>query len=107
MITDNFNKFLPNGTAPPSGDSKPTVKAKPKQVLYRVNEIVQPNGQYPISASSWWAGVRSGYYPQPIKLGPRITVWRAEDLEQLAKHGVQEGNFRSMYSSDTGEKDHD
>lgn len=37
----------------------------------------------PISKSSWWAGVKSGFYPKPIKLGPRITVWRVEDIRAL------------------------
>ncbi|MDD2318595.1 MAG: AlpA family phage regulatory protein [Geobacteraceae bacterium] len=34
----------------------------------------------PVSKSTWWAGVKSGFFPQPLKLGPRLTVWRAEDL---------------------------
>lgn len=35
----------------------------------------------PVSASTWWAGVRSGRFPQPVRtLGTRITAWRAEDL---------------------------
>ena len=40
----------------------------------------------PISASSWWEGVRSGKYPAPIKLGPRTTCWRASDVLQLINH---------------------
>ena len=35
---------------------------------------------FPISISSWWEGCRSWLYPKPIKLGPRTTVWRAEDI---------------------------
>ena len=38
---------------------------------------------YPVSRSSWWAGVKSGRYPQPVKLGPRITAWRIEDIRAL------------------------
>ena len=35
----------------------------------------------PVSKSTWWAGVRSGRYPQPTRaLGQRITAWRAEDI---------------------------
>lgn len=34
----------------------------------------------PISKSTWWAGVKSGHYPPPVKLGPRITAWRVEDI---------------------------
>jgi len=37
----------------------------------------------PVSASSWWAGVKAGRYPKPIKLGPRTTAWKAEDIRAL------------------------
>lgn len=38
----------------------------------------------PVSSSTWWAGVRSGRYPQPTRaLGERITAWRAEDIRAL------------------------
>jgi hypothetical protein len=37
----------------------------------------------PVSRSNWWAGVKSGRYPKPIKLGPRITVWKASDIQSL------------------------
>lgn len=35
---------------------------------------------FPVSKSTWWAGVKSGRYPKPTKLGPRITAWRVEDI---------------------------
>ena len=38
---------------------------------------------FPISKSSWWEGCRTGRYPKPIKLGPRTTVWRAEDIAAM------------------------
>lgn len=41
----------------------------------------------PIGKSSWWAGVKSGRYPKPIKIGPRTTVWRAEDIRALINGG--------------------
>jgi prophage regulatory protein len=37
----------------------------------------------PVSKSTWWAGVKSGRYPKPVKLGERITAWRAEDIRTL------------------------
>lgn len=41
----------------------------------------------PVSKSTWWAGVKSGRFPQPTKvLGPRITVWRVEDIRALIDH---------------------
>lgn len=36
-----------------------------------------------IGKSTWWKGVKDGRFPQPIKLGPRITAWRVEDIIQL------------------------
>ena len=41
-------------------------------------------GILPISASSWWAKTRSGEYPQPVKLGPKTTVWSTSDVLAVA-----------------------
>ena len=43
----------------------------------------------PVSRSTWWAGVKSGRYPRPVKLGPRITAWRVEDIRRLI-HDLQQ-----------------
>jgi len=41
----------------------------------------------PVSRSTWWAGVKEGRYPQPIRtLGLRITAWRVEDIRTLITH---------------------
>ncbi len=37
----------------------------------------------PIGKSSWWSGVKSGKFPQPIKLGSRTTCWRESDIDAL------------------------
>lgn len=37
----------------------------------------------PVSKSSWWAGVKSGRYPQGVRLGPRTTAWRVESIRAL------------------------
>jgi prophage regulatory protein len=38
----------------------------------------------PVSKSSWWAGVKTRRYPQPVRtLGVRITAWRAEAIMAL------------------------
>ncbi|MDP6854133.1 MAG: AlpA family phage regulatory protein [Arenicellales bacterium] len=39
----------------------------------------------PVSKSTWWAGVASGKFPKPVKLGPATTAWRAEDIQALIK----------------------
>jgi prophage regulatory protein len=37
----------------------------------------------PVSKSSWWAGIKSGIYPKPVKLGAKTTAWKVEDIKQL------------------------
>lgn len=37
----------------------------------------------PVGKTTWWNGVRSGRFPQPIKLGPRTTAWRVKDIRTL------------------------
>jgi prophage regulatory protein len=49
----------------------------------RLSSIVGPGKPIPVSKSTWWEGVKSGRFPKPIKLGPRITAWRIEDIRQL------------------------
>lgn len=38
---------------------------------------------FPVCRSAWWAGVKSGRFPKPVKLGPRVTAWRVEDIRAL------------------------
>ena len=47
----------------------------------------------PVSKSTWWTWVKDGKAPKPIKLGPKITAWKAEDINQ----------FLDGFSSDTTE----
>ena len=42
----------------------------------------------PIGKSSWWAGVKSGRYPKPVKLGLRTTAWRVEDIRRFIEHCI-------------------
>ena len=42
----------------------------------------------PVSRSTWWVGVRSGRFPKPVKLGPRITAWRVEDIRALIERSA-------------------
>ena len=37
----------------------------------------------PIGKTAWWAGVKSGRYPKPVKLGPRTTAWKVSDIRAL------------------------
>ena len=64
------------------------VKAsRPLFGLLRLSAILAPLGPIPVSKSTWWAGVKTGRYPKPIKLGPRTTAWKAEDIQALIEAG--------------------
>ena len=64
----------------------------PVKQLLRLQQVL---ARVPISKSSWWEGCREGRFPQPIKLGPRTTVWRAEEIDafidRLGSQGVDNG----------------
>lgn len=37
----------------------------------------------PVSKSTWWNGIKEGRFPPSVKLGPRTTAWRVEDIRAL------------------------
>jgi predicted DNA-binding transcriptional regulator AlpA len=44
----------------------------------------------PVGKSTWWAGVKSGRYPQPVRtLGKRITAWPVESIRQLIEDAAR------------------
>lgn len=38
---------------------------------------------FPVSASTWWEGIRQGIYPSGRKLSCRTTGWRKSDIYDL------------------------
>ncbi len=52
----------------------------PETGFLRLNQILNI---IPVGKSTWWAGVKSGKYPKPVKLGIRTTAWKVEDIKQL------------------------
>ena len=67
--------------------SQKQVESSVKRLL-RLKEVL---ARLSISRSSFLEGCRTGRFPQPIKIGPRTTVWKAEDIdafiENLGKQG--------------------
>lgn len=49
----------------------------PHTGFLRLDQVLQ---LIPISQSSWYSGIKNGRFPQPVKLGPRTTAYRAEDI---------------------------
>lgn len=52
----------------------------PATGFLRIRQVLQ---FIPVSRSTWWAGVASGRFPKPCKLGPRTTAWTVESIREL------------------------
>jgi len=63
-----------------------------KQIIGNRNASPPLEPIFPISASSWWAGVAEGRFPKPVKLGPNTTAWRREDIQDLLDHLAAEAD---------------
>lgn len=48
--------------------------------LWRLPKVLQ---FFPISKSSWWAGVASGKYPAGVMISKRCRAWHAADIIKL------------------------
>ena len=65
-----------------------TMTTVPTVGFLRLPQILQ---LVPISKSAWWEGCKTGRFPNPVKLGPRTTAWKAEDIAELvARLGEKE-----------------
>lgn len=77
METVQMEPIIPKYTLPQTGFVRlPSIIGNPK-----ADPPIPPI--IPVSKSTWWVGVKSGRYPKPVKLGPRITAWRVEDIREL------------------------
>ena len=57
-----------------------TVTAAPSDSFIKLPQVL---ARYPVSRSSFLAGVKSGIYPKSVKLGPRSVAWRLSDIDKL------------------------
>ena len=61
-------------------------KPLPESGLVRLPTIL---AVFPISRTGLYNRIKAGDFPAPIKLGPRTSAWRAEEVrEALSKFGV-------------------
>jgi prophage regulatory protein len=60
-----------------------TTDSLPRAGFVRLASILAPDGPIPVGRSTWWQGVKSGRFPKPVKLGPRTTAWKVEDIRKL------------------------
>ena len=67
-------------------DAKPDL---PSEGFVRLSQFLGPGRPIPVGRSTWYAGIRTGRFPQPVRLGPRLAVWRVEDIRVLIERGWQ------------------
>ena len=63
-------------------------KKETKQATERLLRLNQVLARVPISRATWYAGIRDGRFPPPVKLGARISAWRERDVLALLDRGT-------------------
>lgn len=97
--------------------AKPRLKSSsdsPSQKT-RKTETIHYDGILAVSRSAFFAGVRGGKYPAPIKLGSRTAVWAASSLiasiealrDSTTVHPSQTTAPAKMHLDPVGEKSED
>jgi hypothetical protein len=64
-------------------------------MFYRIREIIGDRkhglpGIIPVSKASWYAGIKDGKYPKPVKLSERTVAWRTTDITGVTIPGVED-----------------
>jgi prophage regulatory protein len=65
--------------------------------FYRLREIIGDRKQgvpgiVPVSRAAWYAGIKEGRYPKPVKLSEKTAAWRTADIEALVER-LNEGRW--------------
>lgn len=68
------------GTATATAGDPSSPPLDPASELWRLPAVL---AHVPISRSSWFAGVKAGRYPKPVRLSERLVVWRASDIRSF------------------------
>lgn len=71
----------------------------PETGFLRLPEVLR---YIPVGKTTWWNGVKRGRYPKPVKLGTRITAWRAEDIHTLIAQANQATKPKDALNSKKG-----
>ena len=51
--------------------------------LIRITRVMELTG---IEKSTAWLWTKNGVFPQPIKLSPRVSVWRESDIQKFVEN---------------------
>lgn len=75
---------MPKTTSPPAATFAVTNTSRSSPTLPETGFLRQPQvlAFVPISKSTLWRRIQARTFPEPLKLSPRVTVWRAEDIRK-------------------------
>lgn len=65
-----------------------TLRQYPTDGYIRLPQVLE---LIPVGKSTWWRGITEGRFPKPLKLTPRTTVWRVQDIRNLMMSTEQTG----------------
>lgn len=54
----------------------------PETGFLRLKQILQ---FIPVGETTWRVGVKEGVFPNPVKMGDRVNLWRVQDIKDLIK----------------------
>jgi prophage regulatory protein len=68
--------------------------------FYKIHEVIGSpklgiQGIIPMSRTAWYAGIKDGRYPAPIKLSERSSAWRSTDIDELVER-LSSGNWQTV-----------
>lgn len=76
-------------------DARTRDRASQEQVFLRLPHVLKAIG---VGRSTVWRWCKEGYFPAPVRLGPRVVAWRASDVSEWAATRVngQESTWSAL-----------
>lgn len=68
-----------------------TQKSEVREAAFPVDGMVRAAAAakfLSIGLSTWWLYVKQGRIKQPLRYGPRVSVWDSQYIRSLASHGI-------------------
>ena len=57
----------------------------PDWALLSLREVLH---LYPVSESTWWAGIATGRFPKPVSISPGRRAWRLSKIRALCEQAA-------------------
>ncbi|MEQ1400735.1 AlpA family phage regulatory protein [Acinetobacter baumannii] len=84
-ITFNLSGYVRMAEIATTAERKARIYVNKNGKTIKIKGKPAKKGILPLGESTIWDKVRSGDFPQPIRLSTRLTVWRIEDIEAWIK----------------------